>query len=247
MIGFLDENGIATGYIQRDETRQPGLYAIELTDGERSFTYWRNQSAARHLADDEAALEKAIDESQAIYCSGITLAILKPDRRKFLIEQLADATREGKLTAFDPNIRPRLWEDESASKSPIMEAAAAVNLVLPSFDDEHATFGDADPEATARRYIEAGASEVVVKNGAASALVAFDGRFENIPASEVATIVDTTGAGDSFNGAYLAARLSGMDPVAAVGAGHRLAGLVVQRRGALVAMNEVRESLGSAQ
>ncbi|MCG6858761.1 MAG: PfkB family carbohydrate kinase, partial [Salaquimonas sp.] len=102
MIDFIAAHGIETRWISRDPKRIAGLYAIELKDGERSFTYWRDRSAARLLADDEAALGSAIAEADAIYLSGITLAILAPDRRDFLIEQLAKATIAGKLTAFDP-------------------------------------------------------------------------------------------------------------------------------------------------
>ena len=77
---------------------------------------------------------------------------------------------------------------------------------LPTFPDEHALFGDATPDDTVARLQAAGVAEIVVKNGEAPAVVALAGSRTPCPAITVERPVDTTGAGDSFNGAYLAAR-----------------------------------------
>jgi 2-dehydro-3-deoxygluconokinase len=237
---FLDENGIGTGWITRDPQRMPGLYAIDLQDGERSFTYWRGQSAARGLADDAAHLARAFDEAAAIYLSGITLAILAPDRRAAVIDALAAARARGALTAFDPNLRPRLWEDAATMCACVTQAAGAAALCLPSLDDEVAAFGDAGPEATAARYLRAGAAAVVVKTGGGPVVLADASGSRVIDGLPRVVPVDTTGAGDSFNGGYLAARLSGLDEVQAVRAAHALASRVVLHPGALIPMATAR-------
>jgi 2-dehydro-3-deoxygluconokinase len=105
--------------------------------------------------------------------------------------------------------------------------------VLPTYGDELATFGDADPATTRRRYREVGAAEVAVKNGEAPALLAFDATETEVEANR-GQMVDATGAGDSFNGTYLAARLEGADPVEAARRAHKVAGIVIGHRGALV-------------
>jgi 2-dehydro-3-deoxygluconokinase len=79
-----------------------------------------------------------------------------------------------------------------------------------------------------------GINEIVVKNGPNSALVSAGGRTETVPVPEVVVPIDTVAAGDSFNAGYLAARLSGGDPVTAVKAAHRLAGEKVKHRGAIM-------------
>lgn len=240
ILAFLDSGGIGSGWITRDPARMPGLYAIDLQDGERSFTYWRGQSAARGLADDEAHLDRAFQGAAALYLSGITLAILTPDRRIAVIEALAAARARGALTAFDPNLRPRLWEDAATMCACVTRAAGAATLCLPSLDDEVAAFGDTGPEATAERYLGAGAGAVVVKTGGGPVVLADASGVRMIDGLPRVTPVDTTGAGDSFNGGYLAARLSGLDDAQAVRSAHALASRVVLHPGALIPMETAR-------
>lgn len=234
ILSFLEANGIGTGHIARDPVRQPGLYLIDTTDGERSFTYWRSQSAARLLADDEAALGLAVGSADVVYFSGITLAILAPDRRAVLVAMIDAARKAGKMTVFDPNIRPRLWETPEAMRDAIMAAAAVSSLVLPSFDDEKTVFGDASLAACADRYRTAGAGVAVVKNGGDDMLVAGPDGIEAIGGLERVTPVDTTGAGDSFNGAFLAAAAAGHDHVSAARFAHTVSARVIAHPGALM-------------
>ena len=106
---FFAENGIGTAASPSIEGARPGLYAITLDGAERSFTYWRSDSAARRLADDPAVLAKSLENRALFYFSGITLAILDETGRKTLLKSIAAARTAGSLVAFDPNYRPRLW------------------------------------------------------------------------------------------------------------------------------------------
>jgi 2-dehydro-3-deoxygluconokinase len=159
-----------------------------------------------------------------------------------VIAALAAARARGVLTALDPNLRPRLWEDAATMCACVTEAAGAAALCLPSLDDEVAAFGDTGPETTARRYLRAGAGAVVVKTGGGPVSVADDSGLQVIDGLPRVTPVDTTGAGDSFNGGYIAARLSGLDQDRSVYAAHALASRVVLHPGALIPMAEARLS-----
>jgi len=238
-IGFFARNGIGIGGSPVIAGARPGLYAITLTGAERAFTYWRNDAAARRLASDPAALAKSLENQALVYFSGITLAILDDAARKTLLAAVRAARSAGSLAAFDPNYRPRLWQSREAAQAAVLEALEVTDIALPTFPDEQMLFGDETPEATAERLGRL-VGEVVVKNGEQPALIAANGTLRSVAAVHVATPVDTTGAGDSFNGGYLAARLADHAPDVAVRRAHSVAAAVVQVRGALAPFETLR-------
>lgn len=244
-ITFMADAGIGIAASPSLEGLSPGLYAITLDGAERSFTYWRKDAAARRLADDLPGLATSLSNRNLIYFSGITLAILAPPARKTLLKCIAVARAAGAIVAFDANYRARLWQDAAAARNAITEALSCVDIALPTFPDEQALFGDRDPSATAERLAGFGAREVVVKNGEAPAFVRTDGAEQTVPAVPAGTVVDTTGAGDAFNGGYLAARLRGAVPVAAVGRAHRVAAAAICVYGALAPAEALRRAFGS--
>ncbi|TGQ78923.1 sugar kinase [Mesorhizobium sp. M8A.F.Ca.ET.207.01.1.1] len=242
-IAFFAENGIGIGSSPVIPGARPGLYAITLTGAERSFTYWRGDAAARQLASDPAALSKSMQNQSLVYFSGITLAILDDASRKTLLEAVGKARAAGSTIAFDPNYRPRLWRGRDEAQAAIVEALAVTDIALPTFPDEQMLFGDDTPRATAER-LRQWVGEVVVKNGEQPALIAENGSLQDVPAIHVAAPADTTGAGDSFNGGYLAARLAGHNPQEAARRAHRVAAAVVQVRGALAPFETLRAAFG---
>jgi 2-dehydro-3-deoxygluconokinase len=236
MVEFINAEGIGTDHIRRLADKTIGLYYITLKDGERSFTYWRNDSAARQLASDPAALIRALDGADVAYWSGITLGILANQDRIALIEALRQFAGRGGTVVFDPNLRPRLWENPEIMRGWIHRAAAISDLCLPSFDDEATWFGDSDPAATVKRYVAEGARRVIVKNGAGDVTYqGGDGVIGTLSIPKAERVVDTTSAGDSFNAGYLAAELRGASTPDAITAGALLASRVIGARGALVA------------
>ena len=233
MLAFMRDNDIDTGKIRQVAGKAPGLYVIELDRGERSFSYWRDSSAARLLADDEAALRAATQDADAILFSGITLAILPEDGRQRLLSVLAEERQRGCIVAFDSKIRMRLWPDEKAAQRAILDAGTVASIALPTGPDEMALFGGSE-EDVVERYSKAGVAEIVVKAGPDPALISWPGGLKKIAPGKVLEPVDTTGAGDSFNGTYLAARLLGEDPPEAVRKAHAAAGRVIMGYGALI-------------
>ena len=243
-ISFFAENGIGIGASPVIPGARPGLYAITLTGAERAFTYWRSDAAARRLASDPLALAKSLENQALVYFSGITLAILDAPARKTLLAEVAKARAAGSLVAFDPNYRPRLWQSREEAQAAILDALAVTDIALPTFPDEQMLFGDTAPQMTAERLGKL-VGEVVVKNGEEPALIAAGGTLQPVPAQHVAVPVDTTGAGDSFNGGYLAARLAGHGPQEAASRAHRVAAAVVQVRGALAPFETLRAAFDS--
>ncbi|WP_081158455.1 sugar kinase [Ensifer aridi] len=240
MLAFIESTGVGTTHIPRIEGRMPGLYMIHLKDGERSFSYWRSTSAAKLLADDPDRLRAVIEAADVVFFSGITLAILSPNAVETLLSELRRTKAGGKRIVFDPNIRPRLWDDAARMRATIEAGARAATMVLPSYDDEASHFGDASIDATIERYRALGAENVAVKAGANGVTLQF-GRDErrHIPAAPVSRVVDTTSAGDSFNGSFLARLAAGDSPADAAAFAARVAAAVIGHHGALVAREKL--------
>ncbi len=233
LISFLAASGIDPVAIRHDPTRSIGLYVISLSGAERSFSYWRELSAARRLADASDELAAAISGVALIHMSGITLAIIGEGGRRNLKKALGEARSKGAIVSYDPNVRRRLWPDESEMRLALREILDVTDIALPSFDDEAQLWGDASPEETVSRLAQLGVAEFVVKNGGGDALIHADDVVSRIATPAVDAICDTTGAGDSFNAGYLAGRLVGMAPLDACKLGQDVAGEIISHFGAL--------------
>jgi len=233
MLAFMADAGIETGHVARRGDATVGLYLVALERGERTFSYWRENSAARTLDRDLGAVSAA-GSGSLIYFSGITLAILSADGRARLMAAVREARGAGACVAFDPNIRPRLWETDNSARHWVERAARDADFAFPSYDDERALFGDRDMHATATRYLRLGARCVVVKNGPRPVIVrAASGATCQVAPRDVQPI-DTTAAGDAFNAGFLSATNAGAGIAEAAQAGCRLSARVIRGHGALV-------------
>jgi 2-dehydro-3-deoxygluconokinase len=238
LMSLAAAEGVNADLIMRVAGRMPGLYLIE-TDakGERTFYNWRDTSPARELFElpNWATIAEALLSARLVYFSGVTLSLYSNNGLGRFLAALELARKQGVIVAFDGNFRPRGWKGDLArTRTVFTEALKRVDIALPTFEDEATLWGDANPDATVARLQAFGIGEIVVKNGSESALVADKSGREFVPVPQVVEPVDTTAAGDSFNAAYLAARLNGENPVAAAGAAHALAGEKIRHRGAIM-------------
>ena len=237
MLAEWRGEGIDTSLVDRLPGRAPGLYLIELDErGERSFTYYRSQSPARDLlADDDhaAALRAGLEGADWVHLSAVTLSLLGEGAHERLLALLDGLRAGGTRVALDTNYRARGWPDPGAARRRIADVLARCDIALPTLDDERALFGDEDLDGCLDRLASLGVPEVAVKLGADGACVAWTGRRERVPAVASVEIVDSTGAGDAFDAAYLHARLTGADPPEAAAAGNALAAATLGHRGAI--------------
>ena len=239
MVEAWKGEGIGTVHVSRVSGKLPGLYAIRTSKaGERSFYYWRENAAARMLLDlpETEAMLAALAGYDMIYLSGVTLSLYSADGRQRLIDALQRAREGSTRIAFDTNFRSQGWPVLDSARQVYRDMLAVADIVLASVDDLTPLFGARMHGELIDRMT---AREVVLKLATPGSVVRHDGVEDTVKAEPVSRVMDTTAAGDSFSAAYLAARLRGATPVEAAKAGHRLAGVVVGHRGAIIPRTEM--------
>ncbi|WP_051309663.1 sugar kinase [Desulfogranum japonicum] len=237
MIQFWEKEGVGSALVQRIAGEMPGLYYIETDErGERIFHYWRSTAAAKKCFEypESKALLEQLAKYNAIYLSGISLAIFTPQSRKILITRLKELASQGVRIYFDCNYRPRLWKSIEEAKSVYAEVYALSEIVFLT-TEEAADLLDGGQGAEVGSILrQKGAREIVLKDGANPCTIFIHDSEQQVPAGTVTQVVDTTAAGDSFGGVYLTARYFGCPPGEAARMAHATAAYVVSHKGAVV-------------
>jgi len=245
MLSAWQSEGIDTSLVLVTPDKLPGMYAIEIDDdGERSFHYWRNDSAARYLCEHDHfdIIVDNLKDADLVYLSGISLAIL-PDRGKAkLLNALQQLKTAGVKIAVDSNYRPRLWRNATDACEWLGKLYQLSDIALVTADDEDLLLGMKDSPAgiIAKRLHSMGIKQVVVKLGSKGAVWSQHGLSGLATGNKVDHVVDTTAAGDSFNAGFLAAWCMGMEIHQCCHWGNKLAAQVIQHKGAIIPLEQTR-------
>ena len=251
MLARWADEGLATSLVRRLPGRLPGLYQIDVdAQGERSFSYWRDHSAARSYFDaPETPLESDDGDVGAFHFSGISLAILPPAGRERLFAHVQRLRERACTVVFDNNYRPRLWSEAVEARAAFARAFALASIALVTVDDHQALYGLSTPEDAVRAAQALEVDEIVLKRGALPTLVrgGAHAAWQEVATERVERVVDTTAAGDSFAAGYLARRLSGADAAESARYANRLAARVIQHQGALIPREAMADLCAGAE
>jgi len=215
-----------------------GIYSIS-TDkhGERSFSYWRKGSAATHMMTLKPINELVTmcSHTDIVFFSGITLGILSDNDKALLLEFLIQLRQKGCKIAFDPNYRSAMWTSKEHAIYWLEQSYKNSDIVMPGIEEHEALYGHTTYQEIADYCQTLNAKEVVIKCGKDGTYGFEKNQQVAHQVFEAAPIqVDSTAAGDSFAGTYLAARLSGHDVEQSIKSACFVAGKVVQHKGAIL-------------
>jgi 2-dehydro-3-deoxygluconokinase len=244
---FLDlwrREGVDVSGVKVDPAAHTGVYFVTHGSDGHEFSYLRAGSAASRMgpADVPAAM---IAKAGILHVSGISQAI-SASAADMVFEAIRVAKAAGVTVCYDTNLRLRLWPLARA-RAVTNAAMAMADIALPGLDDARQLTGLSDPDAIADFYLGRGSSIVAMTLGKDGALVATRNDRRRVPSIKV-DAVDATGAGDCFDGAFLAEWLRTRDPFAAARYATAAAALSTTGYGAVAPLprrEQVLAALGS--
>ena len=213
-----------------------GVYFISLSaGGERDFTYRRHGSAASTMVPEDLD-EGYIASAACLLVSGITQAI-SATAQATTLAACAVAKRHGVRVAFDPNYRERLWAGRGglrAASAAMHEILPYVDLMLPSYPSDAALLlRPCDSAASAAAQFNDLGVELAQKCGAQGSGLMLDGSYVEVAPALASRVLDTTGAGDTWNGVYLLQRMNGVAALVAAVTANQAAAEKLAHRGAI--------------
>ncbi|MBS5841964.1 MAG: carbohydrate kinase [Clostridiales bacterium] len=239
----MEQSGVNTKGLLRTEEAFTTLAFVALRpDGERMFSFARKPGADLLLRPQEIDCT-ILDRSKILHTGSLSLA--QEPCRSAVLYALDYAKKNRKIISYDPNYRASLWDCEETAVKYMRLLVNYADFIKVSEEELLLITGSSDPENAARILQNSGVACVAVTLGAKGALVSVRGECRSVSPFSTEKVVDTTGAGDSFWGAFLSRFISSgkdlQDITAADAAdfakwGNAAASLCIQKRGGIPAM-----------
>jgi len=210
-LGLWSDEGVDAGSVLIDPNAPTGIYFVRHGEDGHSFSYLRAGSAASRMQPSDLPMQ-LIESAKFLHVSGISQAI-SASATDAVFHAIRIAGQAGVKVAYDPNLRLKLWPLDRA-RAVILATIPLTDYFLPSLDDVRLVSALEGPASIVDWCHRQGAKTVVLKLGREGSLVSDGSRRTPIPAFPV-DAVDATGAGDCFDGSFLARLVAGADPVSA--------------------------------
>jgi fructokinase len=178
--------------------RPTTLAFVELRDGHATYVFYDENTAGRMLTAEN--LPVLGNEVTTMLFGAISL-ISEPAGGTY--EEFMRREHKSRVTMLDPNIRPNFIPDREKHRQRIRNMMAMADIVKLSDEDLAWLDGSVAPETFVQDWLKRGPSLIVITRGSQGA-VAYSRRHTVSVASEPVKVVDTVGAGDTFNGGLLA-------------------------------------------
>ncbi|HVO03660.1 MAG TPA: sugar kinase [Candidatus Cybelea sp.] len=211
LIDLWRKEGVDASRVKRDPAAPTGVYFVTHGAAGHEFHYYRANSAASQMTPADLPADY-IRAAKLLHVSAISQAISESAcETVFAAMEIARAA--GLRVCFDTNLRLKLWPLDRA-RAMIGEAIRRADILRPALDDAQKLTGLEQPEAIVDHYLNLGPRLVAMTMGRDGVLLGTPEARHHLPAHHVAA-VDATGAGDTFNGAFLACLLAGEAPLEA--------------------------------
>jgi 2-dehydro-3-deoxygluconokinase len=211
LVQAVRGEGVDASFVARDPAAPTAVFFREMKGGgEPHVFYYRAGSAASRLRSEE--VDSAwLDGARLLHVTGITPALGEgPREATFALMRLA--RERGIPVSFDPNLRRKLWDDETSRKT-LLAMVPLCDLFMPGLEEARFLLGEAEPEVIGRRFLDLGPEVVALKRGTEGAVGFAEGCVVHSPSVPVSRVIDPIGAGDAFDAGFLSVLLDEPSPV----------------------------------
>ena len=236
LLDFVKSKNISTKYIKQINQFEIGLYLIKNKDnGEKQFFYWRDESAAKQYFNniDFLNLYKELKNFDYIYFSGITLSIIHISKLNNFIKLLKLLKSKKIKIVFDFNIRPSRWNKKNLNIF-LDSVLKFVDICFLSGEDMNYWKNKNNIKSYEQIVRKYKLKHSIFRKNAKFTYVFLNKTKYVFKNKLLKTVVDTSGAGDGFNAAYLSNFIVNNDPLLALKAGSSLGSKIVMKKGAIV-------------
>ncbi len=228
-IKLWQQENVRTEAVSKIAEGETGVYFISHDKDGHHFSYRRKNSAASNVDADDIS-EELIASAGILHVSGISQAISSSASRA-VTRAIEIANSTDTLVSYDTNLRLQLWSLDQARKT-IHTSTKNCHIVLPSIDDARQLTSLSHPDEIVDFYLNQGCAVVALTMGEKGVVIATENKREVLPSFNIEA-VDTTAAGDIFDGAFLANYAKNKDPFISARFANAAAALSTMRFGAV--------------
>ena len=243
VIRELQETGVDTSpTVVLNDVETPIVIALLRPDGERMLYRWPPDEGADWALRPEHLDHARIKEAAWLHTTGICLR--RSPSREAVLTAIQVAQESGVKVSFDMNFRPEQKSDDAELVEAFEQAIAGAQVLFGNGEEEFLPFTGKAKVEEAARELGTGNRIIVARMGASGALVFSPEGELKVPSFQT-KVANTVGAGDAFDGGFIAAQLAGLNLPDCVRWGHAVAALKISKGGAraLPTRKEVMEFL----
>jgi len=229
LLELWKREGVDCTYVLQHPEFPTGIYFVTHDENGHHFSYYRKGSAASQMTPEDVTAD-VVSQSKVLHLSAITQAI-SASSCETAFAAIHQARKSGVKISYDTNLRLKLWPLNQA-RDVINQVVPMCDVLLPSLDDVTSLTGLQEPKKIIDYYLKLGAKLVVLKQGEQGVLVA-DGHNESCISGHAVKTIDATGAGDTFDGAFLSEWIRSNAPFKAAEYANAAAALSTTRYGAV--------------
>ncbi len=207
VLNSIRSEGVDVSRVVFDPEHRTGLMLKQLSSGETSVFYYRENSAASHFTKDDIDFEY-LNSAKIIHLTGIT-PVLSRHMQEATQAVVDFAKKNNKLLSFDPNVRQRLWGDNDYTQL-ISEIMFASKIVMLGLDEAKKLLGTDAPDKIVSILRKHGVTYIAIKDGSNGAWISDKNQLIHIE-PESCKPIDPVGAGDGFNSGFISGILKGFD------------------------------------